>query len=93
MAFWAAAIAGILIAAGGTAYSIKNAPKAPDLPPPVPPAPAPPPPSPVPPAPTVMEAETGISDTRARLKRQRGIASTIYTSPLGIASPSQTLGG
>jgi hypothetical protein len=88
-----AAIAGVLIAAGGTAYSIKNAPGAPSAPPPTPPAPAPPPPPPVPPAPTMTEMDTGVSDARARLKRQRGIASTIYTSPLGIASPSQTLGG
>jgi hypothetical protein len=88
-----ASIATLALAGAGTGYAIANAPKAPAPPPPAPPPPPPPVPPPVPPAPTETLLDTGVSDARARLKRQRGVASTIFTSPLGISAPSQTLGG
>lgn len=86
-----AAVAGALAAVGGTAYSIASRPKTPDVPVP-PPTPVPPPPTPAPPPPTPAQAETGVADEAAKLRRKRGLAATVLTSPLGIATASDKLG-
>lgn len=83
-----------------SAYFLAKAitPDAPDVPDsnkvvgPPPAAPAPPPP---PPPPTQADVEQGAVEERKTLKNRRGVASTIYTSPLGIATVPDTtrLGG
>lgn len=87
-----AALAGLAIAAAGTAYSIASAPGAPAVPKPPPAPPAPPPPPPVPPPPSEAQIGTAVGDERSRLRRQRGITSTILTTPLGVAGQSTGLG-
>lgn len=87
---WIAAVAGLALSAG-TAIAASSAstpavPKAPPAPP------APPPPPPVPPPPSEAQIGTAVGDERSRLRRQRGIASTVLTTPLGIGSESVKLG-
>lgn len=82
-----AAILGVALAAGTSAYSLsKGTPSPPPLPPP-PPAPPPvPPPLAAPPPPAIAAPELAVADEATRLRRRRGLSSTILTSPLGIAS-------
>ena len=76
-----------------TAYSLANAPGSPPTPPPPPPPPVPPPPEAVPPPPAATVLDTSVAAERTRQRRARGVASTVLTSPLGIASVPTPLGG
>ena len=84
-----AAVAGVALAAGTTAYSLSQG--TPSPPPPPPPVPAPPPPVAAPPPPALDAGDIGGARERVQTRRRRGVASTILTSPLGIAGlPDQT---
>lgn len=85
-----AAIAGVVLSAAGTAYTAATAPGAPSPPPAPPPTPAPPPPAAAPPPPALDAGDVGGARERVQTRRRRGVASTILTSPLGIAGLPDT---
>ena len=83
----------LAIAAAGTATSILTRPKTPKFPQAAPPPQNVPPALPPPPLPTDTEAGEGVADEKKRLRRRRGVQSTILTTPLGTTGASNTAAG
>lgn len=86
-------IAAVAIAAGGTLGSILTKPKTPKFPKAALPPQSVPPALPPPPLPTDTEAGEGEAEERKRIRRRRGVQSTILTTPLGTSGASNTAAG